>query len=220
MSIGFTSDEPIDVESRHIDDAADIEYAALVAELDQLIPPVSGKGLDLQQITGNVELRTAKAIILHLSCRGHSISDISNTLMGVDVKWTPTMVRRCLTNAIAEAAPIEDVDIIRDFELHKLDVQEKACWDQFNRSCEDAVIEREGSTDKGGFSETTRKGQSGNPSYLKVLLDIGKRRDALQGLNSPQRVQIDKTERKTQITEVVVTTRAEVEAARNAGLLK
>lgn len=208
-------DEPIDAEFTTIQQKDDAEYDALVAKLEAKFPPVSGEGFDFSKMKGNLKGRTAKAIVLQLSCQGWSVAEIAEAIGA-----SACAVGQYLASAIREASPLDDVEILREFELRKLDVQEKACWEQFERSCEDAITEKEGSTDKGSFTSTERKGQSGNPAYIRALLAIGQRRAALVGMDKPTKVHVDKTERKLQVTEVVVTNREEVAAARAAGLLK
>jgi hypothetical protein len=211
----LTEEDVIDAESTSISITEDAEYQLLLSRLSQEFPPVSRQGFDFSRIAGNFAGRTAKAIVLHLSCTGWSIAEIAEA---IDV---PTrVVSRYLSEVIREASPIGDVEILREFELRKLDALERLCHEQFTRSCEDAVIETEGSTDKGGFSSTTKKGQSGNPAYMRAIVDIGKRRDKLLGLEKPQQIQVDKTERKMVVNISRVNSREEIEQAKVAGVLK
>lgn len=190
------------------------EYNALVARLDQEFPPVSGKGFDFSKIRGNFRGKTAKAIVLHLSCVGWSIADIAEAT-GASCQT----VGRYLANAIYEASPLDDVEVLRQFELRKCDVWEQAANQGSERSFEDAVITREQETKHGTFTTTIRKGQSGNPAWHRILLEISKRRSALVGMDKPTQVHVDKTERKLVINEIVVKDRKEVQEARVAGLL-
>lgn len=215
----------------------DAEYEALLVQLDQKIPTVSGQGFDFTRISGNLEARTAKAIVLHLALTGMSVAEIAERL------GRSTMaVSRFLAEAICNASPIEDLEILRNFEMCKLDAQAQACWEQFRRSCEDEVTEvttweieipvgkdgdrtirkevPEGTPGAIEVIKRTRKGQSGSPGYQRVLLEIAKHRDKLLGLAKPTKVEVNKTTRTMQISEVVVRTREEVEAARAAGLIK
>lgn len=189
------------------------EYLALVQKLDEQFPPVSKRGFDLTKIRGTVEGKTAKAIVLQLSCSGWSIARIADTL-GV-----PTQaVGRYLTEAIRDAAPIDDVAILRDFELVKMDAWEQWVHEQANRSCEDEVTVTETEGEKGSVVTTKRRGQAGNPAYIKLLLEIGKRRDKLLGTEKPTRVEINKQERKVEIHVVEIKTREDALAAQQQAL--
>jgi hypothetical protein len=192
------------------------EFRALLTRLDKEFPPVSGKGFDFSRIRGNFAGRTAKAIVLHLSYTGWSLAEIADAI-GVPVR----IVSRYLIEAIREASPIEDVEVLRQFEERKLDEQAKVCWEQFQRSCEDAKETHE-VLDKDGNVQTLTnvKPQSGNPAYHRVLLDISRQRAKLNGLEKPVRVEVDKTERKLVVNVVEVKSREEVEEARAAGLLE
>lgn len=193
----------------------DVEYLQILAKMDAAFPPVSRVGFDFEKIRGNIKGRTAEAIILALALHGWSVAQIADTL---DV--SPYHVGRLLAKAIREASPICDVEVLRDFELQKLNEQERVCWEQYKRSCEDEVSAHEVIDKEGEVRElSARKVQSGNPTYQRILTDIGKRRASLLGLDAPSKVQVDKREQKLQITEVIVRTHEEVKAAMAAGLL-
>ena len=197
-------------------DTADQEYQALLANLDEKFPPVSAQGFDFSKIRGNCTGRTAKAIVLHLALTGWSVAQIAEA-----IDAPARSVSIYLADAICEASPIEDVEILRKFEARKLDEQAKACWEQFDRSCQDAVETHEALDKFGEIRELrTVKPQSGNPSYQRVLTDISKHRAKLFGLEKPVQIQIDKREQKLVVSEVIVSTREEAIAAKNAGLLK
>lgn len=195
----------------------DTEYAAFVEEMDRKVPAIVAKGLDLSKLWGNLENRTAKAIILHLTCEClWSISDIAETF-----GMTRKLAYRYLDEAVRDYIMPEDVDAVRQFELMKLDAQAKVCHEGTKRSFEDEVTVREVLDKDGEVHElTTRRGQSGNPGWQRALTDIGRRRDRLLGLEQPTKVEVDKTERKLVVTEVIVRTPKEAIAAREAGLLK
>jgi len=198
------------LEERPIDTSAvslrteDTDFSGLVERLDRKFPPVSREGFDFAQISGNAKGRTRKAIVLQLACHGWSVAQIAD-----HIEIPTNTVGAYLSTAIQEANPIADVEILRNFELQKLDSMERSAWEQFERSCEDAV---------------TKEGdpvvRSGNPAYMRVLLDISKRRATLVGLDSPAKVEVDTTTRKLVINEIVVTNREEALAAKKAGLLK
>lgn len=198
------------------EDEIDAEYEELLDKLDAEYPTISAKGLNLRQICGDPEARTAKAIVLHLVCTGWSVAEIAERL-----EQKPAVIRKYLAQAMVEAAPLDDIELIRRFEDHKLDVQSKAAWEQFRRSCEDEVTERTTIDDEGKeTTQTTRKGQSGNPAYLRALMEIAKHRALLQGLAAPQKVEVNKTEKTLHIQEIIVTNREEALAAKAAGYLE
>jgi len=194
----------------------DEEYQALLQRLNQEHPPVSGNGFDFSKIRGDFSDRSAKAVVLHLALIGWSITDLAETL-----KVSTNAVGHLLTHAIREACPIEDVEILRHWEEMKLDEQARVCYEQYRKSCEDEVIQREVAGKDGEILVLeTRKPQSGNPAYQRILLEISKYRADMLGLKEPTRVQVDKREQKLIVTEVIVKTREEVEAAKARGLLK
>ena len=193
----------------------DAEYQALCAQLEALAPPVSGASFDLQSLRGNAEQRTAKAIILDRSCKGVSVADLAELL-----HCNPALVSRYLMEAIQEASPIDDIEILRKWELAKIDAEIKWLKEQQERSCQDKETTTVTKTKDGTFTTTRTEGQAGNPAYSKVLMDLGKRRAALLGLDKPAKVSVEKTERKLIINVVEVKSRADVEAAEAAGLLE
>jgi len=216
----MTEDFPIDVYTAE----EDSQYESLLRRLESAPPPGPGRDFDFASMSGGCDKRTAKAIVLYLTCRNHwSIIQLSERL-GVST----TVVTRLLHEAIQEAVPIDDVEVIRKFELCKLDSMARVCTEQFERSCEDAIeeVERwEIDDDKGRPVEVeegtpgarrvirrTRKGQSGNPAYQRMLMEIAKHRDKLLGLARPTRVEIDKTERKMVVNLVEVKDRSELES--------
>lgn len=194
-------------------DQEEQEYRDLVQKLDEQFPPVSKRGFDFSKIRGTVEGKTAKAIVLHLSCSGWSIARIADALA-----VTTQAVGRYLTDAIRDAAPIDDVGVLRDFELVKMDAWEQWVHEQAARSCEDEVTVTETEGEQGATVTTKRRGQAGNPAYIKLLLEIGKRRDKLLGTEKPTRVEINKQERKVEIHVVEIKTREDALAAQQQAL--
>ncbi|HUW09566.1 MAG TPA: hypothetical protein VM537_07525, partial [Anaerolineae bacterium] len=53
------------------------EYQDLIRKLNSVAPPVSSEGFDFSQIRGKFSGRTAKAMVLHLSCHGWSMVEIA-----------------------------------------------------------------------------------------------------------------------------------------------
>ena len=208
-------DDAIDAEYQVVDAEDDQEYAALLAALDAEPAGASGQGFDLTQVQGNPYQKTAKAIILHRTLCGWSVSELAEAL-----EFPVATVSRYLADAIREASQLDDLDVVRKHELLKLSAREAICHKQFQRSCEDAVTVVEEVGPRGITTKTYRKGQSGNPAYMAALDRIAQHRDRLLGLAAPTRVEVNKQSKTLQITEIIVSTREEVEEARKAGLLK
>jgi hypothetical protein len=195
----------------------DAEYAALIARLESQPPPGDGTELDFGKIAGNAEKRSAKAVILYQTCcRKWSVSRIADRL-GISVR----AVSRLLAEALAEAIPFGDIELVRQFELSKLDAIEQECDGQFKRSCENEETVRETMDKDGEVRELkTTKGQSGNPAYLRALVEIAKLRARLQGLEKPVKKEVDKTTRRIDIKVVEIKSREDAEKAKAAGLLE
>lgn len=184
-------------------DRRDLE--SLEKALHECYPAVTQDGFDFNKIRGNLEGKTAKTIILALTCHGWSIAKISDHL---EIK--PKVVRNYLADAVREAAPIQDIEVARQLELHKCDVLEEAAWKSFQRSCEDAEVVTTSETKDGTFETRTVKGQSGDHTMLKTLLETSRHRAALLGLNKPTQVKIDKTVKNVKLQLVEVRNRQEL----------
>lgn len=79
-------------------------------------------------------------------------------------------------------------------ELASIEEVERNAWEGWHRSCENAVtVKRTGTGEAETDTETTVKGQAGDASFLKVILDCCKRRCDLLGLDAPKKIaQTDK----------------------------
>lgn len=196
-------------------EAEEAEYQGLLDELNRQYPPCNSEGFNFDRIRGNIAGRSAKAIILQLTLAGQSVADIADKL-----GHKPSYISRLLLEAIREAVPSVPLEDEIRFELAKMQKLERAAWEQFQRSCEDkeSVTETEGS--EGTTVSRKTEGQSGAPGYLKILVDVSKRRAELLGLNAPKKAEVTKNERRLHIQEVIVHTREDVAAAKAAGLLK
>lgn len=67
-------------------------------------------------------------------------------------------------------------------QLKKIDLVEKAAWHGWNKSLQDSVVATDGE-----HANTRTATQSGNPVYLKTVLDCIERRCKLLGLDAPER---------------------------------
>jgi hypothetical protein len=215
-------DEPIDVAATLVDVQDDEEYQNVLTTLATLAPPNPNRELDFTRIYGNCAARTAKAIVLHLAGHGWSVAEIAD-IIGAPANVT----ERYLRNALDDENPIDDatIDVLRRLELEKIRLLEKWLHEQKARSCENAVTEvttweigEDGEEHQ--LVKRTEKGQAGNPSYVKALNELGKRRDRLLALETPTKVQIDKTERKLVVSEIIVRSRDDIAAAKEKALLQ
>lgn len=88
----------------------------------------------------------------------------------------------------------EDIATIKARELRKLDDLETEAREQWERSKKDwqkKVVEDRPNGAKGGggrFAKVETGGQCGDPRYLAIMVDIGKRRAALLGTDAPQKI--------------------------------
>jgi len=207
----------------------DEEYAQMLVELEKKYPKAA-KGFDFSKIGGSFEFKTGKALVLHLSLAGWRAAEIAEAL-----DLPEKQIARYVTDAIAEAIDPLDADSLRHKMWAELMLQRKLMFEQWNRSCQDEVTETEtwvvdtedgvqdASPDDPGARRVVKritKPQTGNPAYQRAMIDALKQIDKLLGVSMPTKIEVDKTERRLQITEVVVTSREQVEEAKRAGLLK
>jgi len=184
-----------------VDEIEEEEYRAFVAELEERVPAIVPEKLDFARILGDNSRKSGKAIVLHLACNcGWSIREIAEKL-----GLSATMTRKYLCEAIYEATPLENVEIVRKFELMKLDALERICQVGIERSFEDAESTHETLSKDGDVVELkSRTRQSGSPGWAKVKTEIAKLRASLLGLAKPTEVRVDKTERKLVIKQIIV----------------
>lgn len=86
---------------------------------------------------------------------------------------------------------VSGYDKLKQIELQRIDRVEAAAWEGYDRSCEDAVTVKEsisGKADDSGSTETTTKGQSGNPAFLQTVLQCSRERRTILGLDAPTKV--------------------------------
>jgi transposase-like protein len=64
------------------------------------------------------------------------------------------------------------IDLLMHEQLRKLDMVERNAWEQFEKSCKDAVSTEAEKDEKGTVTKRKRKkaGQAGDPSYLAIVL--------------------------------------------------
>jgi hypothetical protein len=209
-----------------IDEIAEVTNVEVVSEdevsADSLLsyktfPPVTAKGIDRRHMKRTSKNRSDKAVILQMFLHGYDVNAVA-AILGQDKEWITSL----LYEAMRECAPSAKVDELRSIELQKLDLRERAAWEDYEKSGMDEVITtaKEGAD---GVKTTTRtKPRPRNPAFQKVLNDISVRRAQLTGIDRPHKVQIAE-KRQLHIIETVVTSRQDVEKLeqmKNAGLLK
>ena len=193
------------------------DLAALLDQIDDQYPKVNSKSFDFTKIKSSLRAgsRTAKTLVVHLTLCGWPLSKIARKL------GKPfAMVSEWQAEGIAEAAPIDDIERWRGLEILKLDLIEEWAKEQFARSCEDATEERTTDGEKGSTTTSVTKGQSGNPAYLRILLETQKRRADLLGLDQPTKVHSVSDVREVKITEIIVRTYDDVLKLKEAGVIK
>ncbi len=198
-----------------LDSSDDAEFQELVNHLLDEHPKVESKGFDLTKVQGRPGSRSWKAVILHLTLCGWPVSQIADALGS-----TPHKVSAALAVAIQEAVPVDDVEILRSLEIQKLGAWEQKANELLHKSTEPTVTKQFRETEDGRELETRTIAESrANPIYIKILLEISKRRSALLGMDQPTKVVVDKTTKQLTVRQIVVTTPAEVAAAREQGLI-
>jgi hypothetical protein len=90
---------------------------------------------------------------------------------------------------------------IKERDLKTLDKLSDVAWTAYERSTKDAVVETskvkgtpagiKGKVSGSSVEKASRKeGQCGDPQYLRVILDVQKRRSELLGLNAPTKTEL------------------------------
>jgi hypothetical protein len=192
----------------------DEAYADLCARLDKELPSVTDNGFDFSKIRGLPDARSARAIVLHMALHGWAVPQIADIL-----DESIPRVSRYLTEAMRQAAPVDDIELLRAEELQRLAAVEAAAWEQFYKSCDNAEKVVVSETKDGTYTATTTEGQTGNPAYLKIINDASRARRAMLGLDKPVRHETTAVRREFKAIEVVVRSREELEQMKAAGLL-
>ena len=195
----------------------DADLAAIMDQIDDQYPKVNSKSFDFAKIQSSLRAgsKTAKTLVVHLTLCGWPLTKIARKL-----GKTFDQVSEWQAQGIADAAPLDDIERWRGLELLKLDLIEERAKAQFDRSCEDATEERVTGGEKGSVTTSVTKGQSGNPAYLRILLEAQKRRADLLGLDQPTKIHSVQDVREVKITEIIVRTAAEVLQLKEAGVIK
>lgn len=214
----MADDEIIDVEPLAIEDD-DTDYWSVVEQLNTEFPAIDAKKIDFTRFKGRHRL--CKAIVVHLAASvGWPPQDIA-TAMQLPIN----KVCDYLYDGIQDNLETWDLETIRKFELMKFDRLEKKANIGLDKSFQDAIEETTHIDQEDGedveVTTRKRKGQSGNPAWAQLLLEINKRRSALLGLDQATKVQVTKDTRQVRINITEVRDRdAALAPAKNAGLLE
>lgn len=134
--------------------------------------------------TDESQARAREAEIAKLHARGWTKVQIAAEL-GVTEATVRYYVKRIHK---AAAGLIADLAEAKQRELLMLDEAERAAWEAWERSTQDAVTETVRTLPEGGAQhETRREGQAGDSALLKRLIEISERRAKLLGLDAPTR---------------------------------
>lgn len=205
-------DQIIDAQLAELpDDPVEAEFNALVDKLVADFPTITSKGFDLKKIKGNLDHRSGKAMILHLTLAGWTVAQIASS-----IGCEPQTVHNNLVSAIREAAPLDDVEDLRTLEILRLNKIDQDCELAWLGTLESTEERTEREPADGGVEITTKTlPPKPNPAFKKLQADIVKIRAALSGLNAPTKHEVSKDIRKVVLVKRVVDTRAQALAAQD-----
>jgi hypothetical protein len=134
-------------------------------------------------------------------------------------------ISRDLTAIEAEWAKsgVMDLNVAKTRALAKNDEVERQAWAAWQRSCKDAETMEVTGTSQGGKSKPEKvkritKGQVGDPRFLAIIQECGKRRCEILGLDAPTKLEhqgVDKGPIRLQLTDEELTERARYCIARD-----
>jgi hypothetical protein len=126
-----------------------------------------------------------RTAVARLYLRGHSTREIADELPS-ELSASYVTVSHDIEEIRREwrESRIRDYDAHHDLELRKLDAIEAEAWKAWERSKEDAVTVKVGARG----TETTTKGQAGDPRFLETIRGCIVRRSALLGLDAPKKL--------------------------------
>lgn len=129
------------------------------------------------------DIEARRAQVARLCRKRLSTTEIARRV-GLSRRQVTRYIHKNLEEALASR--VKNADLILERELSQLDVIEKEAYEAFEKSKEDDVTTRKriGGKD-GGFEETIRKGQSGNPTFLEVARKSIMDKLRIQGLDTP-----------------------------------
>lgn len=82
---------------------------------------------------------------------------------------------------------LEAIDELVDEQNAKLLMAEREAWEAYYRSCQDAEITTEIDSPYGTTTKHEKRGQCGDPRYLKLYLEAIQQRREMLGLDAPKK---------------------------------
>lgn len=82
---------------------------------------------------------------------------------------------------------LQDFDAKRAEEVARIDRVEMEAWEQYERSKEDLIVQRQGAGAQGTWAETETTQRTGAAKYLDIVLRCIDRRIKIFGLDAPER---------------------------------
>lgn len=147
-----------------------------------------------------------QAIVAEMYLKGFTMAAIAEALEAANgIKYSVNMVNYDLREVRKRwrSSAVRDFDAHREEQLARLDLLEAKAWREFERSCEDyhkrieqgeELVAPEVSEDGEPLDAPTKLvrtetgGQTGDPRYMNVILNIVERRCKLLGLDAPTKV--------------------------------
>ncbi len=156
-----------------------------------------------------VSARACKAL-RKAALRSKSLAAVQKKL-----KLTDDQAMTFLQRALRQCQlPATDIEMMRALGVAKYEEIQREAWNGYARTRADEVVITKVTevVDGQEVTKTTerRKGQAGDPAFLRVLVEAEKRLDALLGREMPKQLHVQ-TKKQVAITEIVVHTRDDVE---------
>lgn len=132
-----------------------------------------------------------QAIVAEMYLEGHTMAAIAEALEAANgIKYSVNMVNYDLREIRKRwrSSAVRDFDAHREEQLARLDLLEAKAWREFERSCEDYYKQTTGTGPMGPIDKEETGGQTGDPRYMNVILNIVERRCKLLGLDAPTKV--------------------------------
>jgi len=122
--------------------------------------------------------------VLQYLYEGHSIDDAVREYNYENGDYVYRLLRKAI-----HGLAMGDLDAMRARELLKCEHIESRVWKEWYRSCQDEVTVTEKRNADGELESTTtvRKGRSGNPALMKIVLEAMRRTSSLAGLDLEKR---------------------------------
>jgi hypothetical protein len=134
-----------------------------------------------------IRAREREGQVLQMRLKGHTFAEIA-LAFGWKGESGP---RDSLRRAMQRLSPPEDLEQLRAIEVEKCNAVEQEAWEQWRRSCGDAVSKTVEESPDGKVRTTDKtERQTGNPALLEKILAAMNRRANLLGLDAPKRTEL------------------------------